>query len=79
MNLRALGHWKGALMIAVAGVTPFGAWATGEATLKAAILLGIAASGTAAINWIDSSLQEARARREGKTEKKKVVKKEEPE
>ena len=59
-KIRTLEHWKGALSILIATATPMGAYATGEASLRAAVTLGVIAGLTATYNWIDTTLAEVK-------------------
>ena len=45
-------HWIGATTIASAAATPFAAWAMGESSLRAAVVLGAIAGISAARNWL---------------------------
>lgn len=49
-------YWQGLLTILGAVAAPFGAWGSGQATLQAAIVLGIIAGLAALKNWFDSTL-----------------------
>ena len=62
-SISQLEHWKGGLSIAIAALSPFGAWGMGESSLKGAIMLGVVAGLTAAYNWLDESLSLARDRK----------------
>lgn len=62
-SVSQLEHWKGGLSIAIATLSPFGAWAMGESSLKGAAMLGVVAGLTAGYNWLDESLSKAKARK----------------
>lgn len=53
LNLKYL---RGAISIVIAAVTPFGAYASGETSLRAAFALGAIASLIAIGNWLDQAL-----------------------
>lgn len=68
MGIAALRHWKGALSIIVASATPFVAWASGECTLRGAIISGVVAGLSAASTWVNSSISDALAEKAAEKE-----------
>lgn len=68
-KISMLEHWKGALAIVMAFGGPWGAWATSGASMETGPLVGtIVASLIAGVGgvyaWVDTSLAEARTRKE---------------